>query len=310
MAPSGFVTHAVRVVVPASSANLGPGFDAMGLALGIHDEITAMITDDQGIRIHVEGEGVGELPTDETHLVAQAMNLGFATMNKIPAGYVINCRNAIPHGRGLGSSAAAIIGGLAVARELVEGGSELLPDTELLNIALSMEGHPDNVSASLYGGFTVSWLESPAVAGSVSIKLHPDVIPIVAVPPNPLATSMARDVLDGQVLRSDATHNVARAGLLVHAMSANPEYLFPATADALHQDARAHIYPETTALIALLRAQNIAAVVSGAGPAVLMLIDKSQPAQLEVLAGLLPADWTSVAVPVDQEGVRRVEIPG
>jgi len=310
MAPSGFVTHAVRVVVPASSANLGPGFDAMGLALGIHDEITAMITDDQGIRIHVEGEGVGEVPTDETHLVAQAMNLGFATMNKIPAGYVIKCRNAIPHGRGLGSSAAAIIGGLAVARELVDGGSELLPDAELLNIALSMEGHPDNVSASLYGGFTVSWLESPAVAGSVSIKLHPDVIPIVAVPPNPLATSMARDVLDGQVLRSDATHNVARAGLLVHAMSANPEYLFPATADALHQDARAHIYPETTALIALLRAQNIAAVVSGAGPAVLMLIDKSQPAQLEVLAGLLPADWTSVAVPVDQEGVRRVEIPG
>ena len=310
MATSDFVTHAVRVVVPASSANLGPGFDAMGLALGIHDEITAMITDDQGLRINVEGEGATEVPTDASHLVARAMNLGFATMGKIPAGYVIKCRNAIPHGRGLGSSAAAIIGGLAIARELVVGGPELLPDAQLLNVALSMEGHPDNLSASLFGGFTVSWLESPSEAGSVSIDLHPDVVPIVAVPPHALSTSSARGVLGDQVLRSDATHNVARAGLLVHAISVNPEYLFPATADALHQDARAQIYPETTELIALLRAKKIAAVASGAGPAVLMLINKSDPQQFDALAGLLPLDWTSVAVPVDQEGVRRVDIPG
>ena len=230
-------------------------------------------------------------------------------MGRIPAGYVIKCRNAIPHGRGLGSSAAAIIGGLAIARELVVGGSELLPDTELLNIALSMEGHPDNLSASLFGGFTVSWLESPSAAGSVSIQLHPDVIPVVAVPPHALATSTARSVLDDHVRRSDATHNVARAGLLVHAMSTNPSYLFPATDDALHQNARAHIYPETTELISLLRAQKIAAVASGAGPAVLMLLDRSHPTQGEILANLLPPDWTSLAVPVDQTGVRRVEIP-
>ncbi len=309
MTNSEFVTHAVRVVVPASSANLGPGFDAMGLALGIHDEITAMITDDQGLRIDVEGEGAGEVPTDESHLVARAMNLGFATMGKIPAGYVIKCRNAIPHGRGLGSSAAAVIGGLAIARELVAGGSELLPDQDLLNIALSMEGHPDNLSASLYGGFTVSWLESPLEAGSVSIQLHPDVIPVVAVPPHALATATARVILDDHVRRSDATHNVARAGLLVHAMTTNPAYLFPATADALHQNARAHIYPETTDLISQLRAEKIAAVASGAGPAVLMLLDKSHPAQGDVLMNLLPSDWTSLAVPVDQGGVRRVEIP-
>lgn len=309
MAHSEFVTHAVRIVVPASSANLGPGFDAMGLALGIHDEITAMITDDQGLRIDVEGEGAGEVPTDERHLVAKAMNLGFETMNKIPAGYVIKCRNAIPHGRGLGSSAAAIIGGLAMARELVVGGNQLLPDSELLNVALAMEGHPDNLSASLFGGFTVSWLESASEAGSVSIQLHPNVVPVVAVPPHALATTTARGVLDDHVRRSDATHNVARAGLLVHAMSANPEYLFPATADALHQNARAHIYPETTELISVLRAQKIAAVASGAGPAVLMLLDKSHPSQAEVVANLLPPDWTSLVVPVDQGGVRRVEIP-
>lgn len=310
MGSADFTSHAVRVIVPASSANIGPGFDTMGLALEIHDEITAMITDDQGLRIDVEGEGAGEVPTDERHLVVQAMNVGFAAMGKTPSGFVIKCRNAIPHGRGLGSSAAAIIGGLAVARELVVGGTQLLPDPELLNVALSMEGHPDNLSASLFGGFTVSWLESPSKAGSVSIDLHPDVLPIVAVPPHALATTMARGILPDKVLRTQAIHNVARAGLLVHAVSSNPAFLFPATADALHQGARASIYPETTELIALLRAQKVAAVASGAGPAVLMLINKSEPRQLDVLAGLLPTNWTSVAVAVDRMGVRRVEIPG
>lgn len=309
MTHSDFVSGAVRIVVPASSANVGPGFDAMGLALTIHDELTAMVTDDSGVRVEVEGEGAGDVPTDEQHLVAQAMQLGFTTMGKTPNGFILKCRNAIPHGRGLGSSAAAIIGGLAVARELVADGADLLPDHELLNVALSMEGHPDNLSASLYGGFTVSWLDSERAAGSVCIDIHPSVVPIIAIPPHALATSKARGVLTDQVSRANATHNVARAGLLVHAMSTDPSFLLPATEDALHQNERAHIYPETTELIARVRSLGIAAVASGAGPAVLMLINKSKPEQLEGLSALIPSDWTSVAVPVDREGVRRVEIP-
>lgn len=300
------VTGAVRVLVPASSANLGPGFDAMGLALSIHDELTAMITDDSGVRIDIQGEGAGEVPTDERHLVVQAMNLGFATMGVEPAGFVLKCRNAIPHGRGLGSSASAIIGGLALARELVVGGGDLLPDSELLNVALAMESHPDNLSASLYGGFTVSWLESATQAGSVCIDIHPNVIPIVAVPPHVLPTEQARGVLSENVARADATHNVARAGLLVHAMSVDPSYLLSATSDALHQQARSHIYPETTALIESMRAEGIAAVASGAGPAVLLLVDRSHPEHARTVTRLVPPEWTSVAVPVDLEGVRRV----
>jgi homoserine kinase len=282
----------------------------MGLALQIHDEIIAMISDDPGVLIEVEGEGEGEIPLNENHLVAQAMNLAFNYMNVQPAGFVLKCRNAIPHGRGLGSSAAAIIGGLATARDLVVNGHELMTDSELLNLALSMENHPDNLSASLYGGFTVSWLESEVSAGSVCVDLHSDVIPIVLIPPHALATTKARGVLPELVPMSHAIHNVSRAGLLVHAMSTDPNFLLPATADLLHQNPRAEMYPETTELLKSIRARGIAAVASGAGPAVLLLMNKAENSHLGDLQELIPPDWTSVAVPVDREGVRRVEITG
>jgi len=308
MTANELVSGAVRVLVPASSANLGPGFDAMGLALQIHDEMIAMISDDQGILIEVEGEGKGDVPLDENHLVAQAMNMAFEYMNVQPAGFVLKCRNAIPHGRGLGSSAAAIIGGLAIARELVVNGRALMTDADLLNLALTMENHPDNLSASLYGGFTVSWLETAETAGSVCVGLHPDVIPIVLIPPHALATTTARGALPEMVPMSHAVHNVSRAGLLVHAMSSDPRYLLPATADRLHQNTRAEMYPETTLLLQAIRARGIAAVASGAGPAVLLLVNRAETGQLDELQELVPPDWTSVAVPVDLEGVRRVEI--
>ena len=304
-----FVSGAVGIRVPASSANIGPGFDAMGLALEIHDEIIAMVTEDPGVLVEVEGEGSGEVPLDERHLVVQAMNLAFEYMSVHPTGFVIKCRNAIPHGRGLGSSAAAIIGGIVVARELVVGGQELLPDKEVLNLALSLENHPDNLSASLYGGFTVSWLESADVAGSVCVDVHPDVVPIVVIPPHALETTKARGVLPTTVPMSQAIHNLSRAALLVHAMSSDPTLLLPATDDALHQHHRADIYPETAALLRAIRAQGIAAVASGAGPAVLILLNKSQTPDLASLESTLPSDWTTVAIPIDREGVRRVEIP-
>ena len=304
-----FVSGAVGIRVPASSANIGPGFDAMGLALEIHDEIIAMVTEDAGVLVEVEGEGSGEVPLDERHLVVQAMNIAFEKMGVKPAGFVVKCRNAIPHGRGLGSSAAAIIGGIVIARELVVGGSDLLPNAEVLNLALSLENHPDNLSASLYGGFTVSWLESAHSAGSVCVNVHPDVIPIVVVPPHALETTKARGVLPETVPLSQAVHNLSRAALLVHAMSTDPNLLLPATDDALHQYHRADIYPETAQLLQQIRAQGVAAVASGAGPAVLILLNKAQTPDLNTLQTLLPVDWTIVAVPIDREGIRRVEIP-
>ncbi|MGY9034063.1 MAG: homoserine kinase, partial [Rhodobacterales bacterium] len=221
----------------------------MGLALAVHDELTAMVTNDEGIKVDVEGEGAGAVSTDETNLVVRAINRGFSAMNAVPPGFILKCRNAIPHGRGLGSSASAVIGGLAVARSLVEGGEDLMSNRQILNIALEFENHPDNLSAALYGGFNVSWLETSKAAGAVQPSVHEDVVPVVLIPPHELATSKARGVLPQQVDRSAACHNLSRTGLLVYAISQDPGLLWEATSDRLHQDARAQMYPETTKII-------------------------------------------------------------
>jgi len=305
-----FVSGAVRVVVPASSANLGPGFDSIGLALAVHDELIAMVTSDVGIKVDVEGEGFGEVPLDETNLVVRAMNRGFEEMSATPAGFILKCRNAIPHGRGLGSSASAVIGGLAMSRALVEGGDKLLSDQHLLNIALEFENHPDNLSAALYGGFNVAWLHNEDTAGAVQPQVHPDVVPVVLIPPHELATTKARGILPQQVDRSAACHNLSRTGLLVYAISHDPKFLLEATSDRLHQDARADIYPETSAIISRLRGRNIAAMASGAGPAVLVLVDRNHAQELEAALTAVPREWTRIAVPIDFEGVRVVPLPG
>jgi len=298
------------VVVPASSANLGPGFDSIGLALAVHDELIAMVTSDVGIKVDVEGEGFGEVPLDETNLVVRAMNRGFEEMSATPAGFILKCRNAIPHGRGLGSSASAVIGGLAMSRALVEGGDKLLSDQHLLNIALEFENHPDNLSAALYGGFNVAWLHNEDTAGAVQPQVHPDVVPVVLIPPHELATTKARGILPQQVDRSAACHNLSRTGLLVYAISHDPKFLLEATSDRLHQDARADIYPETSAIISRLRGRNIAAMASGAGPAVLVLVDRNHAQELEAALTAVPREWTRIAVPIDFEGVRVVPLPG
>jgi homoserine kinase len=304
-----FVSGAVRVVVPASSANLGSGFDSIGLALAVHDELIAMVTSDAGIKVDVEGEGADSVPTDEFNLVVRAMNRGFEAMNATPAGFILKCRNAIPHGRGLGSSASAVIGGLALARSLVEGGEGLLPDEQILNIALEFENHPDNLSAALYGGFNVSWLLNEDTASAVQPTVHPDVVPVVLIPPHGLATTKARAVLPEQVDRSAACHNLSRTGLLVYAMTHDPKLLLDATSDRLHQDARADVYPETSLIISQLRSRKIAAMASGAGPAVLLLVDRNDAHELEGALAVIPQEWTRIAVPIDVEGVRVLPLP-
>jgi len=166
---------AVRVVVPATSANLGPAFDSAGLALAVYDELIAMVTDDDGILIEVSGEGEGLLPLDETHLVARSMRAAFTGMGVGMPGFILRCTNAIPHGRGLGSSAAAIIGGMVLARALVADGRERMTDSDILQLALRQESHPDNLAAALHGGFTVAWLEDDGFADAVRMEPHPDV---------------------------------------------------------------------------------------------------------------------------------------
>jgi homoserine kinase len=269
MSSMGIVAEPVRVAVPATSANLGPGFDALGLALGLHDEVTVRATGG-GLTVSVHGEGAGELPTDDGHLVVRSMAAAFEVLGERPAGLDVACTNRIPQARGLGSSSAAIVAGILAARALVADGPSRLPDDEALGLAAALEGHPDNVAPCLLGGFTIAWT-GPDGARAVRLTPAEGVRPVVFVPAGRGLTEEARAALPERVPHADASFNAARAALLVHALTVAPEpaLLLTATEDRLHQPYRAGGAPATAALVTALRAAGIAAVVSGAGPSVL-----------------------------------------
>lgn len=299
-------TGPVRVLVPASSANLGPGFDSLGLALAVYDELIAMATDDEGVLVEVAGEGAENLPRDERHLVVQAMNLAFERMGVQPTGFVLRCRNAIPQGRGLGSSAAAIVGGMVLARAMVEGAD--FSDADLLRAATAMESHPDNLAAALHGGFTVAWLDSASIPGAVRLEPHPSVQAVLALPDSVLPTTTAREALTDDVAYCDASHNLARSALLVHALTDDPSLLWEATSDRLHQQARAGVYPRAVALMESLRTAGIPAAISGAGPAVLVLsADPEAAAEVSAIASDA-GGWTVRAVPICATGAREAPV--
>lgn len=297
-----FRSGPVRVLVPASSANIGPGFDSMGLALAVYDELIAMVTEDEGVLVEVAGEGENEVPRDERHLVAQAMQAAFDAMGVRPAGFVLRCRNAIPHGRGLGSSAAAIIGGMALARAMVMGSDISFDDEALLATATTMESHPDNLAAALHGGFTVAWLGAADRPGAVRLEPHADIRAVLVVPVESLPTVTAREVLPQSVTYADASHNLARSALLVHALTAQPDLLLEATSDRMHQQARAGVYPDSVALVERLRGSSYAAAISGAGPSVIVLSDRPDVAEG---IGAVVADqpgWAVREIPISALG--------
>jgi homoserine kinase len=260
-----FVDRPVTVQVPATSANLGPGFDSLGMALSWYDEVTAEVTG-AGLVFDIEGEGADEVPRDETHLLYRAMEAAFDLLGEQPAGLHLTCRNTIPHGRGLGSSAAVIAAGVVLARALVVGGDDRLDDRTMFGLATDLEGHPDNVAPALFGGFTISWVDG-AAAETLRLDVASDVT--VFVPPEPVATSVARGLLPAQVPHADAVFNAGRAALLVAALTSAPERLISATEDRLHQPYRAEAMPESYKLVRQLRVEGVPAVVSGAGPTVL-----------------------------------------
>ncbi|MCY7400387.1 MAG: homoserine kinase [Nocardioides sp.] len=262
-----FVEGRVRVSVPATSANLGPGFDAFAVALDLRDELSAQVLPG-GLEIEVTGAGADDVPRDESHLVVRAMRAAFELMDAEPPGLLLECRNVIPHSRGLGSSSAAIVAGVALARALVAGGQLLASDEALFELACDIEGHPDNVAAAFYGGFVISGREDDRwFAGRVGVD--PRISAVVFVPPNGVETLGARALLPELVPHADAAANSGRAALLVVALTGQPEHLFAATRDWLHQDQREPAMPETLALLRRLRAAGLPAVVSGAGPTVL-----------------------------------------
>ncbi|MGN6605459.1 MAG: homoserine kinase [Jatrophihabitans sp.] len=286
---TAFVRAPVTVEVPATSANLGPGFDALGLALDLTDTLTAEVVDD-GLHIDVRGEGAG-VARDESHLVVRAMRTAFERLDARPPGLRLTCHNAIPHGRGLGSSAAAIVAGLVLARGLVAGGPEWLPDDEVLALAAGLEGHPDNVAPCLLGGLTVAWTEG-GHASALRLDVDSRVRPVVLVPPFEASTERARGLLPTSVPHADAAANAGRAALLVAALTGAPEQLLPATADRLHQQYRATAMADSFALVTRLRADGHAAVISGAGPTVLVLADEASAATVLAAA---PEGWRGLA---------------
>lgn len=297
--PAGLVPGARSVRVPASSANLGPGFDSLGLALGLCDVVTVEPLP-TGLHVEVEGEGAGEVPLDEAHLVVRALRAGLAHAGVVQPGLRLSCRNSIPHGRGLGSSASAVVAGLVGARALLADPS-LLSDEVLLDLAEGFEGHPDNVAAALLGGFTVSWVEGqPRRALAVRLDVHPDVVPVACVPSVELATSKARAMLPSQVPHGDAAFNAGRAALLVEALTRRPDLLLAATEDRLHQSQRAVAMPGTLDLVLRARARGLAAVVSGAGPTALVFVTgAAEVDEVEALAG---AGWRILTPGVDTLG--------
>ena len=286
--PSGrptFRAAATRVRVPATSANLGPGFDAFGAALALYDDVVAQVSDDAGIRVDVHGEGADGVPRDHRHLVAKAMLKGFTALGGRPRGLDLVCANRIPHGRGLGSSAAAIIAGLILARALVVGGEERLPDDALLALASELEGHPDNVAACLYGGVTVAWTTDAGAISVLRVEPSERIVPVACVPSTAVATKKARGMLPETVPHADAAFNAARAALLVSALTGRTELLMDATDDRLHQPYRRPAFPRSSDLVAKLRGAGIPATVSGAGPTVLALASSSTAPRVEGLAG-------------------------
>ncbi|MDQ0376982.1 homoserine kinase [Amycolatopsis thermophila] len=287
---------ALKVTVPASSANLGPGFDALGLALALHDVVEVQVTD-AGLKVEVFDAGAGgveDVPTDETHLVVRALRRACGHLGVTPPGLHLRCFNKIPHARGLGSSAAAVVSGIAAGYALA--GRPL--DGDAVQLAAEFEGHADNAAASLLGGFVLAWCDN-GVFHAERLTPHPSIRPVVAVPSVKSSTEATRGLLPAEVPHADAAFAAGRAALAVHAVTSDPSLLLPATEDRLHQHYRAPAYPETGRLVHDLREAGVAATVSGAGPTVLALtIDGIIPPAVDV------AGFEVIELPVDQTGVQ------
>jgi homoserine kinase len=289
----------VRVRVPATSANLGPGFDCAGLALALHDDIVVRATSG-GLSVVIEGEGAQALPRTERHLVVASMRSAFDRLGGQPQGLEVVCTNRIPHARGLGSSAAAIVAAVVAARALVADGEDTLDADAALALATELEGHPDNVAACLRGGFTLAWTGAlgPQV---VRLDTAGDLAPVVFVPSTTSSTKQARGLLPGVVPHADAAANAARAALLPLALASDTSLLLAATEDLLHQRYRAASQPSTAALVAELRADGVPAVTSGAGPTVLALTTTATRAAVVARA---PEGWRVLPLDVEPVGAR------
>ena len=268
---------AVKVRVPATIANLGPGFDALGIAIKVHLELDIEPRRDS-MEITIEGEGADDLPKDETNLVVRAMNSFFDHIGRQPPGYSLHIKNPIPLAAGLGSSAAAVVGGLYAARAITGG---MVHQTEILQLATRLEGHPDNVLPALVGGLVVCYHgERSNDLRHVRIEPSQRLVPIIAVPREQLQTTRARSALPPDVSFDDAQFTAARAALLVAAMTtgAGSDVLAEAMSDRLHEPTRLGMMPETAAVHAEMREAGLPVAIAGSGPSLLLVAPRPEAA--------------------------------
>ena len=298
---TNLVGRKVSVKVPATSANLGPGFDTLGMALSYYDELEVEAVAGSGAVVEVIGEGAGEVPTDESNLVVRSIAYVFEQVGTPLPGLKLKAHNVIPHGRGMGSSGAAVVSGIVAAKGLLEGIVDFTPE-RLLQLATDLEGHPDNVAPALFGGLTIAW-EDAKGPHHKKLIVHRGVSPLELVPNFKMSTATARALQPESVPHADAVFNVSRSALLVAALTQSPELLMAATEDRLHQDYRAEAMPEAREVIELMRANNHAAVVSGAGPSVLVLAsDPAERMEAAKLAAEKFPQWRALVLAVDFKG--------
>lgn len=291
----------LHVRVPATSANLGPGFDTMGIALAYGDELEIETSDTPGVTVTVEGVGAGDIATDETNLVVRTIAHVFERTGQQMPGLRIRAINRIPHGRGMGSSGSAIVAGVTAAAELLKDTVEL-SEHDLLRFATEIEGHPDNVAPALFGGLTIAW-KTDAGPRSKKLSVHRGVSPLVLVPDFTMSTELARSLQPKQVPYEDAVFNLSRSSLLVAALTQSPELLFEATEDRLHQDYRGEAMPRTRDLIRKLREAGHAAVVSGAGPSILVLCNgPAERLSADQLVQDTDLSWHRLLLTIDIKG--------
>ena len=298
----------VSVRVPATTANLGPGFDTLGLALGFYDELEVSVREKPGATVEVIGVGQGTVPTDETNLIVTSMAFAFDKLGQKMPGVDLVAHNNIPHGRGMGSSGAAIVGGIMAAKGLLAGVVDVTPE-QLLEFATELEGHPDNVAPALFGGLTIAWT-TPTGPRSKKLMVHRGVSPLVLVPEFTKSTELARSLQPASVPHEDAIFNVSRSALLIAALTQSPELLLEATEDKLHQNYRAEAMPETSMLIRELREAGFAAVVSGAGPSILVLCSdpSARLRAAELVAKKQETPWHPHLLAVDFRGATVTDI--
>ena len=276
------VGRSVTVRVPASSANLGPGFDTLGLAVGLYDIVTVEVTA-SGLTVDVQGEGAGEVPLDGTHLVVRAIREGLRVAHADVPGLAVSCENAIPQSRGLGSSAAAAAAGVCAANALADNA---LTTDQVIQVVSSFEGHPDNAAASVLGGAVVSWTDTPVDGETapqyhaIGADVHPDIRATAFIPDFTASTNAVRRVLPSDVSHVDARFNVSRTAVMTVALRTNPELLWEGTRDRLHQPYRADALSVSAEWVNRLRNRGYAAYLSGAGPTIMVLSTEDLPAEI------------------------------